>query len=221
MTGVRHVVAALTLLVLAGGSAMAQPPVDSPETTAPRVEEAVASRWSWTVSVFTYLLPDEDNYGQPTVSLDRDWLHVEGRLNYEDLSTGSVWAGYNVSVGDAVTFEITPMMGAIFGDTTGLGVGYKGSVAWRSVDVSSETEFVFDTESSADNFLYTWSELGWTPVSWLRTGLAVQRTKVYQTEFDIQRGVFAAVSLRRAEVSAYLFNPDADPTVVIGVSLAF
>jgi hypothetical protein len=155
------------------------------------------------------------------VSLDRDWLHVEGRLNYEDLSTGSVWAGYNVSVGDAVTFEITPMMGAIFGDTTGLGVGYKGSVAWRNVDVSSETEFVFDTESSADNFLYTWSELGWTPVSWLRTGLAVQRTKVYQTEFDIQRGVFAAVSLRRAEVSAYLFNPDADPTVVIGVSLAF
>ena len=58
------------------------------------------------------------------------------------------------------------------------------------------------------SFLYTWSELGWTPLAWLRAGLAVQRTKVYQTDFDIQRGFFGAVSFRSWEVSAYLFNPE-------------
>lgn len=220
----RRIVATLTLVtlvMLAGGSALAQSSAVPPGTTPQPAEDADGTRWSGSVSVYTYLLPDEKNYAQPTVSLDRDWLHLEGRVNYEDLSTGSAWAGYNFSVGHALTFEISPMVGAVFGDTTGVGLGYTGSLAWRNVDLSSETEFVFDAETSADNFLYTWSEIGWTPVSWLRTGLAVQRTKVYQTEFDIQRGVFAAVSLRRADISAYVFNPDASPTVVLGVSLAF
>ena len=217
----RQIVATLTLVMLAGGSALAQSAAVPPGTTAQPAEDVEETRWSGSVSVYTYLLPDERNYAQPTVSLDRDWLHLEGRLNYEALSTGSAWAGYNFSVGDTLTFEISPMVGAVFGDTTGVGLGYKGSLAWRSVDLSSETEFVFDAGTSADNFLYTWSEIGWTPVSWLRTGLAVQRTKVYQTEFDIQRGVFAAVSLRRVDISAYVFNPDSSPTVVLGVSLAF
>ena len=53
-------------------------------------------------------------------------------------------------------------------------------------------------------------------------GLVIQRTKAYATEFDIQRGFFAGVSYGRADVTAYVFNPDADrPTVVVGVGVSF
>lgn len=182
---------------------------------------AAAPEWSGWVSLFTYVVPDEDTFMQPTVAADRGWLHLEGRFNYEDLETGSAWIGRNFSIGETVTLEITPMAGAVFGNTSGVAVGYSGTLAWRALDLSSETEYVFDAGDRADNFLYTWSELGWTPLSWLRTGLAVQRTKVYQTEFDIQRGFFGALSFGSWEASAYLFNPDADATVVIGLALSF
>src|SRR6185503_2129469 len=57
--------------------------------------------WSFSASVYTYLLPDEGNYAQPTFTVDHDnGLHLEARYNYEDLKTGSLWAGYRFGGGD-------------------------------------------------------------------------------------------------------------------------
>ena len=206
-------VAALFLLTLAmaGGAAAAQTSAASSEQTG----------WSLDASAYTYIVPDSENYVQPTVAADRDWLHVEARFNYEDRDTGSVWLGYNFTVGEEVTLEITPMVGAVIGNTAGIAPGYKASLRWRMFELYSETEYVVDAGDSADSFLYTWSELALAPTAWSRFGLAVQRTKVYQTEFDIQRGFFAGFSYQRAEVAAYIFNPDASPTVVLAVSVGF
>ena len=185
-------------------------------------DEPSGATWSGFASLFAYAVPDEDLFLQPTIAVDRGWLHLEARVNYEDLDTGSAWIGRNFSVGDRVTLEITPMAGAVFGNTAGVAVGYSGTLAWRRLDLSSESEYVFDAGESSDSFLYTWSELGWAPVDWFRGGLSVQRTRVYQTEFDSQRGFFGALSLGSWEASAYLFNPDADtPTVVVGVTFTF
>ena len=76
---------------------------------------------------------------QPTVAADRDWLHVEARFNYEDRDTGSAWLGYNFSVGREVTLEITPMIGAVIGNTAGIAPGYKASLGWRMFELDSET----------------------------------------------------------------------------------
>jgi hypothetical protein len=175
--------------------------------------------WSLDASAYTYIVPDSENYVQPTVAADRGWLHLEARFNYENVDTGSAWLGCNLSVGDNVMLEITPMVGAVFGETDGIAPGFRGSLSWRKLELYSETEYVFDARDSADSFLYTWSELAVAPTAWSRVGLAVQRTKVYETEFDIQRGFLAGFSYKRAEVTAYLFNPDASPTVVIAASV--
>jgi hypothetical protein len=216
MTAVRllpFLVGVVVVLTAAGAGAqtvaVAEPP---PASTG-------APTWSGSASLFTYVVPDEANFVQPSVTLDRGWLHLEGRFNYEDLDTASMWIGRNFSVGERVTLEITPMAGVVVGNTDGVALGYSGSLAWRRLDLSSETEYVF-TPESADRFLYTWSELGWS-AGWFRGGLTVQRTRVYQTAFDIQRGVFAGITIGRAEVSTYLFNPDDSPTVVVGVALTF
>ena len=159
---------------------------------------------------------------QPTLSADRGWLHLEGRFNYEDLDTGSAWFGCNVSVGETVTLEFTPMIGAVFGNTNGIAPGYKGSLGWKMIQLYSESEFVIDTGRAANSFLYTWSEFEVAPVDWCRFGLVVQRTKVHETDSDIQRGFFAGVSYKGLDVTAYVFNPDASrPTVVVAVGLSF
>jgi hypothetical protein len=187
----------------------------------PAAAQTTAPDWSGSASIYTYVVPDDENFVQPTVGIDRDWLHLEVRFNYEDLDTASTWVGRTFSVGETVAFEITPMAGAVFGNTDGGALGYSGSLTWRSLDLFSESEFVFASGEDADDFFYTWSELGWSPLSWLRTGLAVQRTKVYGAELDIQRGFFGAVTLGKWELSSYLFNPDDDPTFLFGVAFNY
>jgi hypothetical protein len=44
---------------------------------------------------------------------------------------------------------------------------------------------------------------------------------VYQTDFDIQRGFLVGVSLGPADFTTYVFNPDDDPTVVVGLAIQF
>jgi hypothetical protein len=209
--------------VLAGDDVLAQATPGAPVPAMVADEQTADEKaWSFTASASAYLLPDESDYGQPTIGADRDWLHLEARYQYEGLKTGSVWVGYNFSFGDEVALELTPMLGGVFGDTNGIAPGYKASLGWRKLDLSSESEYVFETGDSADSFFYTWSELGWTPVEWLRVGFVVQRTKVYQTEFEIQRGFLVGVAYKSASFTSYVFNPDADqPTLVLGLVLDF
>ena len=178
--------------------------------------------WSFSAAVYTYLLPDDDNYAQPTVTADHDGgLHLEARYNYEDLDTGSVWVGYTFGGGEAVAWEIKPLIGGVFGETTGLAPGYKGSLSWRMIEGYSEGEYVF-TGEAADRFFYNWSELTLAPVEWFRGGIVTQRTRAYKTDREIQRGLLVGATYQKLDVTAYVFNPDdSKPTVVLAVGLSW
>jgi len=206
----------LPILLLAADVAIAQ-------TTAPAAttEEAAEKKWTFSLSAYTYIVPDDREYVQPTVKADRDWLHLEVRYNYEDQDTTSAWIGYNFSFGDELTLDFTPMIGGVLGRTEGVAPGYEFTLAWRGIELYSEGEFLIDTEDSSDSFFYTWSELTYSPVEWFRAGVVIQRTKAYDTDFDIQRGLMLGVTFKQLDLAVYVLNPDDDPTVVLGVSYEF
>ena len=194
-------------------------PLSTATNTPPDADE---NAWSFSASASTYVVPDDSNYVQPTFTADRGWLHLEARYNYEALDAGSAWIGYNTSGGETVEWEFTPMLGGVFGDTTGIAPGYKGSLGWRGLELYSEGEYVFDTGNSSDSFFYNWSELTLAPAEWFRFGLVTQRTRVYETDRDIQRGLLAGFSFKAASLTGYVFNPDdEEATFVIAVGLTF
>lgn len=185
-------------------------------------EPTVERKWSFIVSVYAYFVPDSREYVQPTFTADRGWLHLEARYNYEDLETGSAWVGYNFSGGNKLAWEFTPMLGGVFGNTTGIAPGYKGSLSWWKLNLYSEGEYVIDTGNSSESFFYNWSELTLAPVEWFRFGLVTQRTRVYKTDRDVQRGVLAGFTYKRASLTAYVLNPDeSKPIVAVAVGLSF
>ncbi len=200
-------------------AAEAQEADDRAQTPRP---SAAAKKWSFSASAYTYIVPDDQDYVQPTFSADHGRLHLEARYNYETLRTGSLWAGYNFSVGEKLTLEITPMIGGIFGETDGVAPGFKMTLGWRKLELYSESEYVFDPGDHSANFAYTWSELTLAPVDWFRFGLVAQRTRAYQTDLDIQRGLLLGFTYRRMDFGAYLFNPDLEePTFVFSVVVNF
>ena len=198
-------------------------PVSTVTNTPPvLVNEVDEKAWRFSASVYTYIVPDDRVYLQPTFTVDRGWLHLEARYNYESLDAASAWIGYNLSIGEKLKWDFTPMIGAIFGSAGGVAPGYKSLLSWWKLELYSEGEYVFDTSGTSDNFFFTWSELTLTPAEWLRFGMVIQRTKLYKTDFDIQRGFLIGFSYKRMNFTGYVFNPDASrPTVVLAVGLGY
>jgi hypothetical protein len=202
-------------LALSASAARAQ----DPPPPAPTPEEEPT--WEFSTSLYTYFLRFQP-YGQPTATADRDWLHLEARYNYEDLETGSLWVGYNFSAGEDLTLELTPMIGVVFGETDGFAPGYRLSLAYGKLELYSEGEYVFDSEDSEADFFYSWNELTFYFTDWMRAGLVAQRTRAYETELDIQRGLILGFSVESASLAFHLFNPDKDdPLAVVSIAVSF
>jgi hypothetical protein len=214
-------------VALADDNALAQETTNTPVSTAKDTTPAVTKEtdekaWSFSISASTYIVPDDQEYVQPTFTADRGWLHLETRYNYENLETGSVWVGYNFGGVEKMEWEFTPMLSGVFGNTTGIAPGYKLSLTYWKFELSSEGEFVFDTGNSEGNFFYTWSELSVSPVDWFRFGLVGQRTRAYQTDVDIQRGLLVGFSYKKMDFTTYVFNLDqGKPTWVFSVGVSF
>ena len=180
-----------------------------------------APSWEFYASVYGYLVPDSPDFLQPTVTADRHWLHLEVRYNYEHVHTASLWLGYNLSVGSKVTLEFIPMFGVVFGEINGVAPGGELTVNWWKLELSSQSEYVFDFADRTEDFFYNWSQFGAYPVHWLQLGLAVQRTRLFDTGRDIERGFFANATWKRFDAGVYVFNPDDTPTIVLSVGVEF
>jgi hypothetical protein len=203
-----HAGVAGALLVLAAGAARA-------------ADDAPAERaLSGTITGYGYLLPDQPNYGMAVGSVNYGALHLEARYNYEARASTSAFVGWTFAGGKDFTWEVTPIIGTLFGRTHGLVPGVEAGVAYKAFDAYIEAEYVFDRQQSSGNYLYAWSELGWKPLAWLRVGVVGQRTRVVDNGRDLQRGVLLQVFAGKATVSAYAFNPDNSKryaTLAVGV----
>ena len=178
--------------------------------------------WSFYASLYGYIVPESRDYVNPNFTADRGWLHLEARYNYEALETGSLWVGYNFSVGEKLVFDVAPMLGGVFGELTGIAPGWNLSLSYKRFMLSSQGEYVFDTGDSSGNFLYTWSELTYSPWDWLRAGLVIQRTKAYKSELYIQRGFLVGASYKKVDFTTYVFNTGwTDPVVVLAMGFTF
>jgi hypothetical protein len=185
--------------------------------------KAAAEDWSFSASGSYYSLRDQSDYLMAVGTAERGSLLLEARYNYEALNTGSAFVGWKFSGGDKLTYELTPMLGAVFGATQGIAPGFKASLAYGIVDFYTEAEYLYDTKVRENSFTYAWSELGVTPAKWLRFGVVGQRTRAYRSDRDIQRGPFVQFVAGKATLGLFVFNPDdrANRIGVLSLGLEF
>jgi hypothetical protein len=172
--------------------------------------EANEAKWQFSLSTYTYLAQHSRDYTNPIFTADRDWLHLEARYNYEDLQTGSVWLGYNLSTGNKLKFELTPMLGGVFGKITGIAPGYTITVDYKTLEFSMQGEYFCDAGTSSNNFFYTWSELSDSPVEWFRMGVAVERTQASGSNSDFQLGPLIGFKYKDIALTTYWLGAGSD-----------
>ena len=213
----RHFISLLSML--AAFTSFAQ------ETTKDSLQtktDAVSSSWSFAAATYYYILPGEKNTTTLLGYADHKSLHLETRYNYEDRNTGSVFGGYMFEAGNKLSVSLTPMIGLVFGNTNGIAPGLEASLAWKKLDFYSETEYVFDFDGDENNFLYTWTELAITPFRNFRTGISANRTRLYQTELEVEKGIFMQYSFWKLTAGVHYFNPfSSDEFVIATLGIEF
>jgi hypothetical protein len=202
--------------ILCGGQLFAQTDANKTSATAP------ANPWEFNLSVSGYDVPNGQSYASPTFTADHDTLHLEARYNYEGLRTGSLWIGYNLSVGKKLVLEATPMVGGVFGNINGVAPGLEFTATYKKVQLFSANEYIFDTTTKAGNFFYTWTQLTYSPVPWFEVGYVTQRTRAFKTGLDIQRGLLVQFTHKKTTFSTQIFNSgETDPVLVFSLGYSF
>jgi len=171
--------------------------------------------WDIRASLATYVFTSEDNYVQPTITADHGRLHLESRYNYEEHHSLSALVGWNLEFGETVKLDLTPMIGGVFGRIDGVIPALAADLSWRRLEAYSEAEVVIDVHDASSSFFYSWSEFSIWPTERFRAGGVVQRTRVYQTPREVQRGLLAGAVMSKLEGTVYLFNPGSDDQFLV------
>ena len=170
-------------------------------------DSATPKEWSFSAWAEMFIIPHEDDIFNPTFYARHKTLHLEARYNYEDKNTASLWAGYRFKFGKQVKFVLVPMAAIVFGNTNGVAPGLEMEIMYKKFDFYSESEHVFDFSSRENNFFYMYSELAIRPIHALRTGIMTQRTKLFESDRELQRGIFGEYYFGRFRAGVFYFSP--------------
>jgi hypothetical protein len=164
-------------------------------------------QWNFSAWAEMFIIPGEEDFFNPTFYARHKTLHLEARYNYEDRNTASVWAGHRFKFGKGLKFVVIPMGSIVFGHTNGLAPGLETEITYKKLDFYSENEYVFDFSSRENNFFYSYSELAIRLIDPLRTGIMTQRTRIFESPRELERGVFAEYYFRKFRAGVFYFNP--------------
>ena len=151
----------------------------------------------------------------PVYRVDKDWLHLEARYNYEDINTFSGWFGYNFSGGNKFEYTITPMIGALVGNIHGISPGLELNFDFFGFNFNAASEYVFDLQGKEDDFFYNWTDIRYTPIDWMWFGMSGQRTRLYQNNLEFQYGPMLGGGYRWLGLTAYWYNPVSDNAYIV------
>lgn len=170
-------------------------------------DSAATKEWNFSAWAEMFIIPHEDDIFNPTFYARHKTLHLEARYNYEDKNTASLWTGHRFKFGKGVKFVLVPMAAIVFGNTNGVAPGLEMEIMYKKFDFYSESEHVFDFSSRENNFFYMYSELAIRPIRALRTGIMTQRTKLFESDRELQRGIFAEYYFGRFRAGVFYFSP--------------
>jgi hypothetical protein len=177
--------------------------------------------WEFNAHANLYFIP-EDFFILPVFQADKNKLHLEARYNYEDRETFSAWVGYNFQGGKKLEYTITPMLGGVVGRSDGMAPGLEVTLDFKGFALYTEAEVYLDFQGSQNHYLYSWTDFSYSPKDWFWFGISAQRTRSYQTELDLQRGLLIGVGFKNWELTTYAYNLGfEDPFVLISISKQF
>lgn len=176
----------------------------APRLLAAQAEEKQAV--SGSAQLYVQLADGEAPLPVGIVGVDARSWHFEGRYNYEDTDTGSLWVGWNLSFGSAVRLDLTPMAAVVVGTVDGVAPGFEATLSWKDLTFYDEAEVVIPFNGDPAYFV-SWSSATWWFSDLLQPGITIQRFRVFQGEREVDWGLALASEFGRLSTGVYAFAP--------------
>lgn len=153
------------------------------------------------------LLGKEHTYAwMPVVHYEtKKGIYAELRYNYEEAQTFSVFGGKVLSMNSG-SFSVTPMIGLSTGKFTGVSLAANAEAEFNKLFLSTETQYCMNAKKDGNNFLFSWSEIGYSIFPNLFAGFSFQYT-IQQGAADPEPGLMAGLSFKNFSIPVYVFNP--------------
>jgi len=158
-------------------------------------------QWKFDLAATLYLFKGGDYLVMPDFKVDKGHLHLQGRYNYEDEHTTSLWAGYNFEVGKELKLKASPMIGGVAGNINGMASGIVYTLSYKKIEWYSEGEYFFSFENKEDDYFYVSSDLSYSFTRFFWLGIELNRSRIFKSERDVQRGILVGASYKR-----FIFN---------------
>jgi hypothetical protein len=141
------------------------------------------------------------------VQNSRNW-YAEGRFNYEELNSGSLYIGKKFSIEKKELFlSATPLVGGIAGSIKGIAPGLNVSAEYNRFSFDSQTQYIVAWKDKGKNCFFNWSEIVYEPVKWLFLGGSLQTTCITGNRTrKIEGGVVMGINYRNWSFPIYGFN---------------
>jgi hypothetical protein len=134
-------------------------------------------------------------------------FYGEARYNYEQLQTGSLYAGKNFSGAKKINYSVTPMLGVVFGKYNGGSAALNVDFEYEKIFFSAQLQYTVNKENKEENFFYNWSELGSKIGNKFYGGISMQQTKLYADKMSADMGLLLGFETGKITIPVYLFNP--------------
>jgi hypothetical protein len=169
------------------------------------VADSAQSPWAITASATSYFGTTVDLYVVPDVSLEYHGLHLEGRYNYEDLHTGSMFLGWHFGWGDEDSgLDLTPMAGWVTGRTEGFAPAVLLDARLGRFQLYNEFEYVFTKDD--ESFVYDRTDLIYALSGPLFIGIVGEHS-LSTSDREFVPGFLVGASSSRFGMTFYLFQP--------------
>jgi hypothetical protein len=99
--------------------------------------------------------------------------------------------------------------------SNGIAPGLELTLTYKKFELYSEMENLFDIQDNENDFYYHWVDFTYSPMDCFWFGISGQRTRLYQTELDIQRGLLVGVGFKQLELNTYIYNIGYDDSFLI------
>ena len=153
-----------------------------------------------------------------TYQSSKNW-YAEGRYNYEAINTLSLYGGKSFEKKGQLSYNATPILGAVVGQMNGGSAGLNLEIDFRNLSFNTQTQYTFSVEERTNNFIYSWSDLTYKISEKLTAGISVQQTKLYQVNGAFERGILIKTGFKSWSFPLYVFRPEScERYFVLGIN---
>lgn len=136
----------------------------------------------------------------------KNW-YAEARYNYEDLQTFSLFLGKAFKGDQALTWSLVPLVGGSVGRFNGLSTGLNIDLEYDKFYFSAQSQYSVSTSVYKNQFLYSWSEVGYQSLRWLYAGVSLQHTADRIEGNILDPGVLIGFTFNKVTIPVYSFVP--------------